>query len=290
MKALDTTEAILLSLVFLIAVFVPMERVFPARRGQKFFRPDWVLDLCFFIGQYAIWGAVVLWVLSHFSGWLTHILPVTFRGQVSGQAWWLQALEVVVMSDFLIYWGHRLQHQVGFLWRFHKVHHSVEHLDWLAAHREHPLDTIYTVGLINLPAFILGFPLETIAGMIAFRGIWAIYIHSNVRLSLGPLRMLIGAPELHHWHHDLDRQAGNYANISPLMAIIFGTYVCPDHEPENYGIDEKFPKNYIGQLIQPLVPDFLVKRMQEKREETRRELSAIDNKNASHLDHEQAIF
>lgn len=95
------------------------------------------------------------------------------------------------------------------------MHHSSVHLDWLAAHREHPLDSIYTVGLINLPAFLLGFPLETIAGLIAFRGIWAIYIHSNVRLPIGKLRILIGAPELHHWHHDLDRKAGNYANISP---------------------------------------------------------------------------
>lgn len=89
--------------------------------------------------------------------------------------------------------------------------------DWLAAHREHSLDTVYTMGLINLPAFLLGFPLETLAGLAAFRGIWAIYIHSNVLLPIGPLRWFIGAPELHHWHHDRTRDAGNYANISPLM-------------------------------------------------------------------------
>src|SRR5262252_2329456 len=76
----------------------------------------------------------------------------------------------------------------------------------------------------------------------AFRGIWAIYIHSNVRLPIGPLRMLIGAPELHHWHHDRDRDAGNYANISPLMDILFGTYRCPDHEPEHFGINEPTPR------------------------------------------------
>jgi len=140
------------------------------------------------------------------------------------------------------------------------VHHSAEHLDWLAAHREHPLDSVYTIGLINLPAVILGFPLYTIAGVIAFRGIWAIYIHSNVRLSIGPLRMLIGAPELHHWHHDLERDAGNYANLSPIMDLIFGTYVCPDREPEKFGIKEAFPKNYVGQLLVPLLP----KRLQKK--------------------------
>jgi sterol desaturase/sphingolipid hydroxylase (fatty acid hydroxylase superfamily) len=243
-----------LSFLFLVLVFRPLELVFPAKRGQRFFRPAWFTDLCFFLGQYLLWGGLVLWTLSRFGDWLDGIVPQTLRSAVASQPWWLQAIEVVLLSDFFIYWGHRLQHRVGFLWRFHAVHHSAEHLDWLAAHREHPLDTIYTVGIINLPAFVLGFPLETIAGLIAFRGIWAIYIHSNVRFPIGPLRMLIGAPELHHWHHDRDRDAGNYANISPLMDILFGTYRCPDHEPEHFGLTEPSPRTYLGHLIRPLLP------------------------------------
>lgn len=254
MELLNFINAPVLSIIFLIVVFLPMERVFPAKVKQKFFRKSWILDLCFFLGQYLLWGGAVLWVMVSFRFWLQGIVPVSFREMVASQPWWLQVIEVIVLSDFLIYWAHRLQHKVDFLWRFHKVHHTTEHLDWLAAHREHPLDSIYTIGIINLPAFILGFPLETIAGFIAFRGIWAIYIHSNVRLPIGPLKKLIGAPELHHWHHDLDREAGNYANLSPLMDVIFGTYTCPDHEPERFGIKEEFPKNYIGQMVYPLLP------------------------------------
>src|SRR5262245_9563670 len=247
------------SFCFLVLVFRPLEMVFPAKRGQRFFRPAWFLDLSFFLGQYLLWSGLVALVLSYFSQWLDGIVPFSFRHRVAAQPWWLQAIEVVVLSDFLIYWGHRLQHRVGFLWRFHAVHHTAEHLDWLAAHREHPLDTIYTVGLINLPAFLLGFPLETIAGFIAFRGIWAIYIHSNVRLPIGPLRWFIGAPELHHWHHDRARDAGNYANISPLMDIIFGTYRCPDHEPEAFGIHGPTPRTYLGHMVRPLLPRIRVK-------------------------------
>lgn len=243
-----------LSVLFLAMVFIPMEKVFPAKAKQKIFRAHWVTDLFYFLGQYLLWGFLVLWVLSYFSFWLNDIIPQNFRQKVIAQPWWLQAIEVIVLSDFLIYWGHRLQHKVGFLWRFHKIHHSAEHLDWLAAHREHPIDSVYTIGLINLPAFIFGFPLETLAVLIAFRGIWAIYIHSNVRLPLKFLRVIIGSPELHHWHHDLDRDAGNYANISPLMDILFGTYVCPDHEPEKFGIKEEFSKNYFGQMLHPFLP------------------------------------
>lgn len=247
-------EEIGLSILFLLVVFVPMEKVFPAKKGQKIFRPNWFLDLCFFLGQYILWGGLVIWGLSYFKAGLTSIIPSSFQTLVQSQPWFIQAIEVIFLSDFLIYWGHRLQHKVPFLWRFHKVHHSAKHLDWLAAHREHPIDSIYTIGLINLPAFILGFPIHTIAAIIAFRGIWAIYIHSNVRLPLGPLRVLIGAPELHHWHHDIDKNAGNYANISPLMDKLFGTYVCPDKEPEKFGILEETPDNYIGQLIEPMLP------------------------------------
>ena len=243
-----------LSLLFFILVFRPLEVVFPAKPGQRFFRPAWFTDLCFFLGQYFVWGGLVLWILSHFSAWLDIIVSQSFRHAVASQPWWLQAIEVVVLSDFITYWGHRLQHRVGFLWRFHSIHHSAPHMDWLAAHREHPLDTIYTVGLVNLPAFILGFPIETLSGFIAFRGLWAIYIHSNVRLPTGALRILLGAPELHHWHHDRDRDAGNYGNISPLMDVLFGTHTCPDHEPEHFGLNEPTPSGYLGHIFQPFIP------------------------------------
>src|SRR5437762_1985980 len=171
-----------LSFLFLVLVFRPLEFVFPAKPGQRFFRPAWFTDLCFLLGQYLLWGGLVLWVLTYFSGWLNGIVPARIRSAVAAQPWWWQVIQVIVLSDFLVYWGHRLQHRVGFLWRFHAVHHSAEHLDWLAAFREHPLDTVFTMALVNLPLYLVGFPVATLSCVIGFRGIWAIYIHSNVRL------------------------------------------------------------------------------------------------------------
>jgi len=253
------------SLLFLALVFIPMEKAFPAKPGQKIFRRHWLLDLSYFLGQYLLWSGLVLKVLHYFNIWVDDFFSASIRNTIKTQPLWLQSIEVLLVSDFLIYWGHRLQHKVDFLWRFHKVHHSAETLDWLAAHREHPLDSIYTIGIINLPAILLGFDLNAISIIIAFRGIWAIYIHSNVRLPIGPLKKLIGAPELHHWHHDIERDRGNYANISPLMDIIFGTYVCPDKEPEKFGIKEKLPTTYIGQLINPMLPKKVWNRFKTKK-------------------------
>lgn len=248
-----------ISLLFLVILFVPMERVFPAKKNQPFFRRKWFLDLCFFLGQYLLWNSLLVWFLYYLHTFVDNLVPHQLVSRIHTQPIWLQALEVLFFSDFLIYWGHRLQHRVDFLWRFHKVHHTAETMDWLAAHREHPLDTIYTVGLINLPVFLLGFDLNAIMIIVVFRGIWAIYIHSNVRLNLGFVQKIIGSPALHHWHHDLERDRGNYSNVSPLMDLLFGTYVCPDHEPEEFGIREAFPQNYLGQLFVPLVPKGILK-------------------------------
>src|SRR5205823_929906 len=104
-----------LAFVFLAFIFIPLEKAFPARR-QEVFRPAWLTDLAFFAGQYFVWSALVLATLTHFHGWLDGLVPAAFRARVAAQPWWLQAGEVVLLSDLFIYWGHRLQHRVGFLW------------------------------------------------------------------------------------------------------------------------------------------------------------------------------
>jgi hypothetical protein len=35
------------------------------------------------------------------------------------------------------------------------------------------------------------------------------------------------------------------------MDILFGTYRCPDREPESFGVCEPLPKSYLGQLLHP---------------------------------------
>ncbi|MEZ0298148.1 MAG: sterol desaturase family protein [Candidatus Methylacidiphilales bacterium] len=246
-----------ISFLVLTFVFWPLEKLFPARDGQAYFRPDWVTDLCFFLGHYLFWNSLMFSTLMVFKGWFDSFTPALLRDAVHALPFWLQMFLALFLSDLCIYWGHRWQHNNEWLWRFHSVHHSSEHLDWLAAHREHPMDSIFTMGLINLPVFLLGFPIGALAAVGAFRGMWAIYIHSNVRLPLGPLRVLIGAPELHHWHHDRDRSAGNYANISPIMDVLFGTYRCPDHEPRAFGLGDPAPGeaprpgHYLAHLVQP---------------------------------------
>jgi sterol desaturase/sphingolipid hydroxylase (fatty acid hydroxylase superfamily) len=154
-----------------------------------------------------------------------------------------------------IYWFHRACHRYDLLWRFHAVHHSSETLDWLAAFREHPLDGLATQLLLNLPGIVLGLPFEVMGGVVVLRGLWAIFIHSNVRLPLGPLRWILGAPELHHWHHlKTARTEHNFANLAPWVDVVFGTHHRPE-APETHplGLVEPWPSGYAAQLVRPFV-------------------------------------
>lgn len=247
--ALDAAWAAGIGLLAVGLIFTPLERAYMAR-VQPVFRPRWTLDLAFFLGQYLVFNTAIVWALEAcVAGW-AQVAPQGIR-VAALWPWWAQVVLVVLLGDLCIYWVHRVQHRVEWLWRFHGVHHTTEHLDWMAAHREHPVDGLITRFAINLPAIMLGVSLAPVAGFIVFRGLWAIFIHSNTRLSPGPLKYLLGSPHLHQWHHAKGRFAGNYGNLNPLMDVIFGTHYDPPELPEELGTEEVWPTGYWGLLSHP---------------------------------------
>ena len=223
----------------LILIFSPLERLF-AIHEQNFLRPRLWVDYAFLWGQFLFWGSgtvvVLLWLqgaLEEFA-WVRGLHRSTQELPIS-----LLLVGGVLLSDLCIYWGHRLSHQIPLLWKIHRVHHTARTLDWVAAYREHPLDHLYTRFIENFPLLILGVPLEALAGFFVFRGLWALWIHSNAQLPIGVLKYLLGSPHLHHWHHD-EASGGryNYANLCPIMDLIFGTYHAPLDYPNSYGARE----------------------------------------------------
>ena len=251
----ERTEALLIALVLLPAVFWPLERLFAAR-PQAWLRPRFATDVAFMAGQYLVWAALALWLLVKLDGALSLVVPGALREAVREWPYALQALAVVMLGDVSVYWFHVASHRVPWLWRFHSIHHSSRHLDWIAAHREHPVDGLLTQLAINLPAMALGVDLHLLAGLVAFRGLWAIFIHSNVRLPLGPLRVLFGAPELHHWHHlETTDTRHNFANLAPWTDLLFGTYHCPPGEETwPLGNPGEPVRGYFAHLVSPFLP------------------------------------
>ena len=95
--------------------------------------------------------------------------------------------------------------------------------------------------------------MSELAGLATLRGMWAILIHANVRLPLGPLKWLLGAPELHHWHHRLARESQNFGNVAPWCDVVFGTHHPGTEAPETYplGVPGEQPQTYLGLLLWP---------------------------------------
>lgn len=252
MTALATACA---SLAFLAVMFVPLERVFAARRDQPILRRGFVTDLAFFFGQHLVFAGLAASTLSLATRPLDAIEGLSsLRGAFAALPLAARVVLALGLGDLAAYAGHRLQHRVDLLWRIHAVHHTSEDVDWLAAHREHPLDGLYTQAVVNAPAVLLGLPLDGLLGLIAFRSLFAIFVHSNVALDLGPLRFLFGAPALHRAHHARDRDPGNYANLAPWIDVVFGTYRAPGTEAEALGLAEPHPKGYLGLLLYPWLP------------------------------------
>jgi sterol desaturase/sphingolipid hydroxylase (fatty acid hydroxylase superfamily) len=249
----------LVSFLVYLALFFPLEHLI-AMHQRRVLRPAIFTDLCFLFGHFLLWTPVTVVLLLGVIE-LIELLPLmTARLAFVSQPFWLQVIEAILLSDVLSYWYHRLCHHANWLWRFHSVHHSTESMDWIAAYREHPLDNLLTRIVENLPLLLLDFPLAGMAGFVAFRGLWTLFIHSNIDVSPGILRFVLGSPRLHHWHHAISPGQCNFSNLNPLIDCLFGTYHDPGVNPERYGIAGEPRRSYLALIVRPLLPKWIVNR------------------------------
>lgn len=231
-------------------LLVERKRKFPVRR-QKLLRLCWLTDVCHWLFNQTIVnvgvviGAIPLYILL---GWT---INPNFQAKVAHQPGYLQFTCAIAVAELSFYLVHRLFHKIPSLWKFHAIHHSSQHLDWLAAVRFHPVDMVAARLGIGVPLVILGFSAETFGFYIVFNIIQSIFIHANVRCRLPGLRWLIGEAPLHHWHHSRDVHNKNFGH--PLIDLLFRTLYNPrpSEFPRSVGVEQKIPGNYLQQLIYP---------------------------------------
>src|SRR4051794_6902893 len=124
------TIRLALWLSILFAIFVPLERLFAVQRG-KFWRKGMGADLCYYFvsGQAA---ALIVSLPLAYAAWAAHrFVPSVVFATVGEAPIWARILGGLVIGEIGFYWGHRLMHEVPFLWRFHAIHHSAERVDFL---------------------------------------------------------------------------------------------------------------------------------------------------------------
>ena len=245
-------------LMLLIAIFVPLERLF-AQRPSKFLRPQIGNDLAYYFLSSLLPAALMSVPLAVLATVVQKVLPAGFHDSVQGLPLWLTIFAGLIVADIGSYWGHRLSHEIGFLWRFHAIHHSAEHIDFLVNGRAHPIDMVVTRMSGLVPLYVLGLGSAGPAGsmlpvVITLIGTFmGFFLHANVRLRFGPLEWLVATPAFHHWHHSrTDHVDHNYAATFPWIDRMFGTLYLPEHFPADYGIQTPMPATLIGQLLSPM--------------------------------------
>ncbi len=249
--ALDSEAAWGVPILFVLVV--PFEKLFPRHR-QKLRRSQLWTDIGYALAAPALQGIGLLagFVVAVVSlAWIPGLL---LRPLVAMIPAGMLPFVGIALFDLAIYWTHRWYHEVPFLWRFHAIHHSPEHMDWISGFRNHPLD-----GTLIAPAFIFllaaGFDAEFTGVLAIVQIVLGIFLHANVRWRFRWFHKIVITPEFHHWHHANEPGAinSNYSVFLPAWDLVFGTYFMPkDRRPQVYGVTEHVPAGMVAQLWHPL--------------------------------------
>ena len=168
------------------------------------------------------------------------LLPIAVAYFSQQQGWglfnaleWHAVIELVIallLFDLVIYWQHRLMHQIPWLWRFHSVHHSDEALDASTALRFHPLEIALSFLVKAMVIVMLGASvLSVLLFEIILNGM-ALFNHSNWRLPAcieWRLHPWLVTPAMHRIHHSDLRQFHdkNYGFCLSIWDRVFASFV-----------------------------------------------------------------
>lgn len=171
---------------------------------------------------------------------------------------WAQVLLAVIVADFGITICHYASHRIEWLWRFHAPHHSVTRMYGFNGLIKHPVHQIFESISGTAPLLLLGMPLE-VGLLLGFAiTIQLLLQHSNVDMTLGPLRYVLALAPLHRFHHQKWAGIGdvNFGLFTNLWDYLLGTAVFDPHKrftSADLGIGKQpnYPVGYLGQLTAP---------------------------------------
>lgn len=237
-----------------VFIFMALEKLFPKYRNQVILRSEWGLDLFYFCFNHLMISAILIYAnfhASHFEWAVSESIQQT----IQSFPLLLQVVLIILCADFVLYWEHRIFHEVKPLWPIHAVHHSVENLDWLAGSRGHFVQVFSERAMVMVPLYLLGADKTALDIYVTFAALQAILIHCNLKFSFGFLKYIFVTPQFHHWHHSSEKPAidTNYSAHTVLFDRLFNTYHMPKALwPADYGTTIRLPRTFVGQLLYPL--------------------------------------
>ena len=206
--------------------FLLLELLAPYRQSSVSKVKRWINNVALtafnsLILQLLFAGAVVrtaMYVTSHHLGVLNMVEAPS----------WAKLLATVIFMDFMLYVWHLLNHEVPFLWRFHRVHHSDLNMDVSTATRFHigelAMSAVIKISLV----FFLG---ATPLGVLIFESalvLCAQFHHSSLKVSRwfeAIFWILFVPPSMHRIHHSviIKERNTNYGTIFSTWDRWLGT-------------------------------------------------------------------
>jgi sterol desaturase/sphingolipid hydroxylase (fatty acid hydroxylase superfamily) len=173
-------------------------------------------------------------MLAETHGWgLCHVADLN---------WPACALVSFILFDLWMYAWHRANHEIPFLWRFHRVHHSDPEMDSTTALRFHPGEILLSTFANCLVLMALGMSLGMLVLYKSMMVLVILFHHSNLAVPAGldaRLRRIIVPPSMHRVHHSDIRVEtdSNYGTVFSFWDRLFGSFrLRSDPERIRFGI------------------------------------------------------
>ena len=241
-----------------------LEILFPWRKNQSAFRKDFFLDAFYMFFNFFIFNLIIFNALTKLSSTFFSdvISALGFSSfdfiSIASFPDSVQLVLIFLVTDFIQWNIHRLLHSVPFLWKFHKVHHSVQEMGFAAHLRYHWMESVVYKSLQFIPLALIGFSVENLFIVYIFQIIVGHFNHSNLNLTYGPLKYIINNPVMHIWHHAKnippDLNGVNYGITLSIWDYLLKTnYIPSDGKNIELGFNsvELYPENFFKQTVFP---------------------------------------
>jgi sterol desaturase/sphingolipid hydroxylase (fatty acid hydroxylase superfamily) len=235
-------------------LFSGLERMPQIRfRPSSLFRRYFASDIIYLVTGFIAGGSAALNYFISTSGWLGQGLNLPRLSSVILPMWLLVPLAIVAI-DIGNYVAHYWLHRSDALWEFHKVHHSIPMLDWLATFRSHIIEQVFRRLLAPMLLILIGFPLEAVLIANAIFIGWAMLNHSNLDINVRFLESVFITPRLHRLHHVNQTSEKNLGTVFTFWDRMRGTFIRADLDVKTVfsNGDVNYPQGWLPQLVEPL--------------------------------------
>ncbi len=150
-------------------------------------------------------------------------------------SWWLWIV-LLMATDFIWYWYHRLGHETNLFWGAHIVHHQSEEFNYTVSARITTLQAIVrNTFWIVLP--FIGFHPTMVIAILVVHGTYSFFTHTQIIGKLGWAEYIFITPSHHGVHHASNEKYldKNYGDIFIFWDKLFGTFQAEEEKPK-YGL------------------------------------------------------